>query len=129
MPFPQAYFITWTTYGTRLYGDSRGTADREHNLYSSPLLPMDNTRRANEQHELDGDLVILTPAQRAAVDAAIRGHAEFKGWPIHALSVRTNHIHVVCSAREPPEKVMNVFKAYATRRLRADQLVGIDAKI
>lgn len=129
MPFPQAYFITWSTYGTRLHGDPRGTVDRNHNLYGHPRLHTDKTRRANEQHELNGDPVILTHAQRAAVDTAIREHAEFKSWPIHALNVRTNHVHVVCGAKEPPEKVMNAFKAYATRRLRTDKLIGADAKI
>ena len=45
------------------------------------------------------------------------------------MNVRTNHIHIVCSANEPPEKVMNAFKAYATRRLRADNLIGLEAKV
>lgn len=129
MPFPQAYFITWTTYGTRLHGDARGTVDRTHNLHGHPLLPTDNARRANEKYELDSDPVILTPEQRTAVEAAIREHAEFKSWRVHGLNVRSNHIHVVCSANEPPEKIMNAFKAYATRRLRADKLAEPDAKV
>lgn len=129
MPFPKTYFITWTTYGTRLHGDARGTVDRGHNLYGHPLLPTDNSRRANEQDELDADPVVLTSQQRDAVDAAIREHAEFKTWRVWALNVRTNHVHIVCSANEPPEKIMNAFKAYATRRLRADKLVGPDAKV
>lgn len=129
MPVPQAYFITWTTYGTRLHGDERGTVDRKHNLYGHPLLPSDNSRRASERHELDGDPIMLTQQQRAAIDAAIREHADFKGWRFWALNVRTNHVHVVSSANEPPEKIMNAFKAYATRRLRAKSLVEPDAKV
>jgi len=129
VPVPQAYFITWTTYGTRLHGDARGTVDRKHNLYGHPMLSSDNARRANEQRELDGDPVVLTHHQRAAVEAAIREHAEFKSWRVWALNVRTNHVHVVCSANEPPAKVMNAFKAYATRRLRAEKQVDEGARV
>jgi REP element-mobilizing transposase RayT len=129
VPFPQAYFLTWTTYGTRLHGDPRGTVDKAHNLYGHPRLPTNNPRRILAQSKLEADPVILTPAKRHAVRAAILEHATFKQWPIHALNVRTNHVHVVCSAKEPPEKVMNAFKAYGTRRLRTDKLAAADSKV
>lgn len=129
MPYPHAYFLTWTTYGTRLHGDPRGTVDKHNNLYGRPVLAPDIARRTSERHELVHDPVILTPTQRHAVSAAILEHADFKRWPIHAMNVRTNHAHVVCSATESPEKVMNAFKAFATRRLRTDKLAGPDAKV
>jgi len=127
--FPHAYFLTWTTYGTRLHGDSRGTVDKNNNLYGRPVLAPDSARRKVERDELLHDAVILTPADRRAVGEAILEHATFKGWLVHAINVRTNHIHIVCTAKEPPEKIMNAFKAYATRRLRADGLAGGEAKI
>jgi hypothetical protein len=41
-------------------------------------------------------------------------------WPVH---VRTNHVHVVVDAPVAPEKVLNEFKAYASRRLNQ---IGLD---
>ncbi|MGC3972040.1 MAG: hypothetical protein QM775_33275 [Pirellulales bacterium] len=32
MPEPLAFFLTWTTYGTRLPGDERGWVKRGHGL-------------------------------------------------------------------------------------------------
>jgi len=41
-----------------------------------------------------------------------------KGWAVHALAVRTNHVHIVVTApNERPEKVMVCLKAWASRRL------------
>lgn len=41
-----------------------------------------------------------------------------RGYQLHAINVRTTHVHVVVSAAEdPPEKVMNSFKAWGTRRM------------
>src|SRR5882762_2856343 len=36
---PIAYFITFRAYGTWLHGDSRGSVDRFHKAYGSPMLP------------------------------------------------------------------------------------------
>jgi REP element-mobilizing transposase RayT len=127
--FPQAYFITWSTHGSRLHGDARGTVDKANNLHGHPKLTAHNPRRFVAQSLLAEASIILTPTQRHAVSAAILEHASFKKWCIHALNARTNHIHVVCSAYEPPEKVMSAFKAYATRRLRIDRLAGADTKV
>jgi len=44
------YLITFRAYGTWLHGDSRGSVDRFHNRYGSPLIPQidagDNTTNA-----------------------------------------------------------------------------------
>ena len=39
-----AYLITFTTYGARLHGSARGSVDDEHNVYGTPLLPVDAER-------------------------------------------------------------------------------------
>ena len=36
---PQGYLITFRCYGTWLHGDGRGSVDRFHNRYGSPLIP------------------------------------------------------------------------------------------
>ena len=44
MSDPIAYFITFRTYGTWLHGDERGSTDRDHNAYDTPLLDPDADR-------------------------------------------------------------------------------------
>ncbi len=67
--------------------------------------------------------------QRSSVAEAIRDHAEFRGWRIHAVSVRTNHVHVVVSANKAPEDVVREFKSWATRRLREEDLIGARTRV
>ncbi|MEQ1764636.1 MAG: transposase [Pyrinomonadaceae bacterium] len=67
--------------------------------------------------------------QRRAVYHAIREVCRFRDFTILALNVRTNHVHVVVSAESKPEKIIEAFKSYATRRLRSEDLVSVDAKV
>ena len=62
--------------------------------------------------------VLLTEPQRAAVENVIREHAAIRGWNLHAVAVRSNHIHVVVSAAAAPKLVRDQFKANATRVLK-----------
>ena len=39
-------------------------------------------------------------------------------WNLHAISVRTNHVHIAITANTEPKKVRDQFKANATRVLR-----------
>jgi len=34
---PLGYLITCRTYGTWLHGDARGSVDRDHNVYGTPM--------------------------------------------------------------------------------------------
>jgi REP element-mobilizing transposase RayT len=49
--------------------------------------------------------------------ASIRQHCEYPHWPLLAAHVRTNHVHVILEALDPPEKALNELKAYASRHL------------
>lgn len=67
---------------------------------------------------------------RGATYAAIREVCKHRGWKLHAINVRTNHVHTVVSFGDArPDKVMGDFKAYATRRMRQDGTCGADQKI
>jgi REP element-mobilizing transposase RayT len=35
---------------------------------------------------------------------------------VHTLAVRSNHVHVIVSGPDRPERVMNAFKSWSTRR-------------
>jgi REP element-mobilizing transposase RayT len=59
----------------------------------------------------------MDEARRLSVLASIREHCEYRRWPLLAVHVRTNHVHVVVDAPVAPEKVLNELKAYASRML------------
>ncbi|MCO6511231.1 MAG: transposase [Aridibacter famidurans] len=67
--------------------------------------------------------------ERRTANKVIREVCEHRGYTLHALNVRTNHIHLVVGCGDTPEKAMNCFKAYITRRLRSKNLVGPDRKV
>jgi REP element-mobilizing transposase RayT len=127
MGAPLAYFITWRTYASRLHGGSEPTVDRRHNAVDTPMVP-----RVPSIHAYERDLAplpwILSDRERAVVDSTIRQVAVHRGWDLRALNVRTTHVHAVVTAEATPEKVMNDFKAWSTRRLRNAGIVQ-DEKI
>jgi REP element-mobilizing transposase RayT len=118
---PLAYLITFRCYGTWLHGDERGSIDRFHNRYNSPYLPRSDRRRDLSERQLKSPPVALNASQRDSVDNAIREVSTHRNWVLHTHNVRTNHVHVVVSIGAlKPERALNAFKAYATRRIRRD---------
>ena len=117
--FPIAYLLTWRTYGTWLHGDKRWSVGRtKNNRYgeskiepSKPLLEVMSELSSVETFTLDA-------AQRDVVDETIREVCRFREYTLHALNVRSNHAHAVVAKAVKPEKIVNDFKAYATRALR-----------
>lgn len=107
------YFITWTTYGTWLPGDSRGWRNRERGPQPpEPLL------EAWSKRHMRGEAVLLRPKDRETVEQTCREHAKYRGWKLHVVNARTNHVHVVIAADAPPQKVRDQLKANCTRALR-----------
>ena len=114
----KAYLITFTTYGTWLHGDERGSVDLEHNMPGTPVLVEDPQRTEEERELQTGDSITLNEVERRLVADAIREVCAHRQWTLHAANVRSNHVHVVVEANDTPEKVMNDLKAYGTRRIR-----------
>ncbi|QDU70771.1 transposase [Mucisphaera calidilacus] len=108
------YFITWTTRGTRLAGDPRGSVDEDHRTPGKPLADVNPRRVAAVRSRLKHPPLILSSSQRQLLDRTIQEHCIFRGWSLHALNVRTNHIHVVLTASDPPETVMQKLKIRCT---------------
>jgi REP element-mobilizing transposase RayT len=129
MPAPIGYFLTWANYGTRLHGDKRGTVDRNHNHHGEPYLPADEIKQAKRFSDLSQPPLKLDAKMRGIVEHAIRRHAEIRGWLIHALNIRTNHIHLVLCGELDPARALNEFKAYCTRALRAEKIIAADRKV
>ncbi|MCE3018010.1 MAG: transposase [Pirellula sp.] len=110
---PITLFITWTTYGAWLPGDSRGWRKwKAGDQLPQPKLEEWCRDRMKEKP------IVLNESQREAVEKTIREHATIRGWHIHAVCVRSNHAHVVVTAAAPPKRVRDQFKANGTTALR-----------
>ena len=110
---PLAYHLTWTTYGTWLHGDRRGRV--KNGVFE--IKNADVEREEEARSRMKEPVVVLSEDQRLLVEKTIRDHCEIRGWTLHALNVRTNHVHIVVSANRSPDEVMNQLKAWTSRTL------------
>ena len=120
--YPLAYFLTWTTYGSRLPGNERRWVKRKERI----IQPPDFLEEKRARHSMSADIILLSPSQRQVVDKVIVDHCRIRGWLLHARNVRTNHVHVVVSAALDPKTVREQFKAWASRRL--SELAGLTGR-
>src|ERR1051325_7009432 len=72
--------------------------------------------------------VVLNDSQREVVTGAINEVCRHRDYGLCAVSVRTNHFHVVVSAQSKPEPIADTFKSYSTRKLRNLGLIGKTVK-
>jgi REP element-mobilizing transposase RayT len=115
MSQPVGYFLTWTTYGTWLPGDERGWVDgASHEMHFTP----DPKREDQARRAMVEAVLTLTIAQRATITRTIEDHCRIRGWHLHTVNVLTNHVHLVVSLPDHPDKALREFKAWATRRLK-----------
>ncbi|MDX6443380.1 MAG: hypothetical protein QOH71_454 [Blastocatellia bacterium] len=118
---PLAYLITFRCYGTWLHGDERGSIDRFHNRFKSPYIEPNKKWQRHNTETLEGEPVTLDAPQRKSIDSAIRETCVVRKWYLHAVNVRTNHVHVVVSiGLIRAERALIALKANATRRMRQD---------
>ena len=112
-----AYFLTWTTYGTWLPGDRRRWVYKKGSV-ETPYQNPDAGRETRARHLMSSDPVCLDVVERKVVEKAILDTCRVKGWTVHALSVRSNHVHIVVTADgQAPERVMAGLKAWVSRAL------------
>jgi REP element-mobilizing transposase RayT len=113
MPEPLAFFLTWPTYGTWLPGDGRGWVEYQHGWQ----LP-DSVIRLEAAAIMKEGACILDRAQRSLVEKTIADHCRIRGWQLHAVNCRTNHLHIVVAAHQSPHRTQVEFKAWCSRRLK-----------
>ena len=121
---PITLFITWTTYGSWLPGDSRGWMKwKKGEQQPQPVLEDWCKGRMKEK------AVLLSLEQRLAVEDMIRKHSQHRSWELHAVSARSNHVHVAVTVvpktgnqgyrvADGVKRVRDQFRANATRVLR-----------
>ena len=121
----KGYLITFRCYGTWLHGDERGSVDRRYfNRFGEPKIPANAVDQERKARQMKHDPFILDARSRAIVEAALREVCRVRGYGPFAVHVRTNHAHSVVSNADRPERIMNTFKSYATRALRAKGVVA-----
>ena len=127
---PLAYLITFRTYGTWLHGDDRYSVDRHgKNIYgTSRVLPSRNLNAAMRENQASASFLLDGPC-RGVVERAIREVCSLRGYPLHAINIRTNHAHSVVASARKPEIVMNAFKSNATKELRRAGLVSVEQQV
>ena len=114
MDDPIGFFLTWVTYGTWLPGDTRGWIEFRHGFQ----LP-DPVREAEAAARMNEDACRLNEQQRGVVEKQIGETCDHRGWHLHAVNCRSNHVHVVISAADVrPKKIRTDLKAWATRCLK-----------
>ena len=124
-----AYMITFRCYGTWLHGDERGSVGRRgSNIFSEPRIKPSSTLRQIDSDKLAGSPINLGAVERKIVEVAIREVCAVRGYHLFAINVRTNHAHVVVNNGGEVERMMDSFKAYSTKALKAANRVGIDCK-
>ena len=123
MTEPLAYHITWTSYGTWLHGDQRRWV--EDGVFE--IQSANPEKEAEARQRMKDAPAVLSMEQRAIVAKTIEDHCRIRAWTLHALNVRSNHVHVVVTADRSPEDVLNQLKAWTSRRL-SDQ-AGLVEKV
>lgn len=115
MDDPIAFFLTWATYGTWLPGDPRGWVEYHHGWHlPDPVLLLE------AQSRMADDACILSISERQLVEMQAAETCAHRGWALHAVNCRSNHMHLVVSARDThPNKIRVDIKAWCTRRLKA----------
>ena len=124
-----AYLITFRCYGTWLHGDERGSVSRRgSNTFGEAKIKPSTTLTQMDTDHLTGSPIKLGAAERKIVEGAIREVCLVRGYYLFALNVRTNHAHFVVNNGGKVERMMDSFKAYSTKALRAANLIGEDIK-
>jgi REP element-mobilizing transposase RayT len=111
--------ITWTTFGTWLQGDERSYVKKGQTLPAN-----ENLKKANLS-AVKQNIVTLTHFQQNITETAIRQEAKRINQRIHAIAVRSNHIHLLLEmSPESIEEAVHRYKYSATVALRK---IGIES--
>ncbi len=114
---PLGFLITFTCYGTRLHGSSRGSVDRLHNRPGSSFAAPDQAlevfetlRMGQPYFEFDRKRAMI--ALQAMIEVA--GHRK---WCLRAAHLRPRHVHLVVLSASEPRRITVDMKSYASRAL------------
>jgi len=111
--------ITWTTYGTWLQGDERGYVKNGKTYPGNKAL-----KTANESSQ-SAEAVLLSKTEKQIVKQAIIEEAALQGQKIYAISVCSNHVHLLAGYIEKPiSKIVAYYKKAARLALKSKGRTG-----
>ncbi len=110
---PFAYFITFTTRGSRLHGCEKGSVNRK-----GEYIEINPNWENFDKSEMTNQPIVLSSIQRKIVQNALKSCCEKKKWTLHIVAVQSNHVHILLSANEQTfDFVATALKAAATNAL------------
>jgi REP element-mobilizing transposase RayT len=121
-----AFYHTWTCYGTWLPGDARCWVE-----HGRGLRPPNPIRELQAMMLMSEDACLLDVEHRGCVEKTIADHCRVRGWTLHAVNCRTNHVHAVVTVTDrKPAECREQFKAWCTRKLKElEHLKGAPGKV
>jgi len=115
------YMITWTTYSTWLQGDDRGFV-KNGKIHTAN----ESLEHANKQLQTQ-KMIKLTKAHQDIVRDAIIKEASSRNQNLYALSVQSNHVHIV--AEYTPQPIGTIVAYYKRAGRVALKQVGVNGKL
>src|SRR5262245_34351193 len=106
------WLFTWTTYGTWLPGDPRGSVTSvreqpgpriEHDLSGTPCDGPMPGLKASAQAKLKGPPIYLGLEQARALLAQFHETGTCRGWQNLGIAIMANHIHIVLGVPGDPD--------------------------
>lgn len=122
------WFLTATSYGTRLPGDTRGFVSNVddhqggHVRHNEVWQPFDEDHPGLNDHArsmMAGPAIYFTREQAESILEQFQETALYRGWQLLAVAIMTDHVHIVVGVLgDPdPDTLHRDFKSYASRRL------------
>jgi REP element-mobilizing transposase RayT len=124
------WLLTWTTYGTWLLGDSRGSVTtvsdnsgprHRHNAPGTAFdMSMPGLNR-NAHAQMKCRPIFLNQLQAEVIARQIERTVLFRGWALSAYASMCNHLHVLVGVNGDPEpaEILRDLKSYASRALNS----------
>ncbi len=124
------WFLSWTTYGSRLPGDARGFVSNvwsefgpevRHNI---PGTPFDADIPALERYarsQLKCPAIFLNQEQAELLLDQFIETANYRSWQLLATAIMANHCHIVVGVPGDPDPktLLGDFKSYGSRKLNS----------
>ena len=79
----------------------------------------DPARKRKAQARLTEDACLLDQDQHRLVELTIADHCRVRGWTLYTVNCRSNRVHVIVAGDREPKEIREQFKAWCTRRLKA----------
>ena len=129
------WLVTFTTYGTWLPGDRRGSVTRVRDQATAayprakrntPGTPAEPPMPALEHYAalaMRAGPVLLNQRQAGLLLPQFHETARYRGWSLPAVAIMRNHVHVVVGVNGDPEPstLLRDLKSYGSRALNADR--------